>query len=103
MKFHTFHIRWRSSLWKLLWRELLVYTASFLIISCIYRTCLHPEQQIVVEKLIRWGQPGPLSLVEECRGLALVGRELHSVALLCHKEPALIMRLLGALSWFFMA
>ena len=53
MKFHTFHIRWRSSLWKLLWRELLVYTASFLIISCIYRTCLYPEQQIIVEKLIR--------------------------------------------------
>ena len=32
-----------------------------------------------------------LSLVEECRGLALIGRELHSdapPALLCHKEPA---------------
>ena len=25
-------------------------------------------------------QPGPLSLVEECRGLALIGRELHSIA-----------------------
>ena len=37
-------------------------------------------------------QSGPLSLVEECRGSALIGRELHSVAtpaLLCHKEPAL--------------
>ena len=49
-------------------------------------------------------QPGPLSLVEECRGLALIGGKLHSVAmpaLLCHKEPAL----LGALElrWFFMA
>ena len=36
-------------------------------------------------------QPGPLSLVEECRGSALIGREVHSVAtpaLLCHKEPA---------------
>ena len=36
-------------------------------------------------------QPGPLSLVEECRGLALIGREDHSdatPALLCHKEPA---------------
>ena len=52
----TFYIgnRWRSSLWKLLWRELLVYTFSFLIISGIYRTCLHPDQQIIVEKLIRW-------------------------------------------------
>ena len=37
-------------------------------------------------------QPGPLSLVEECRGWALIGQELHDVAtpaLLCHKEPAL--------------
>ena len=36
-------------------------------------------------------QPGPLSLVEECRALALIGRELYSIAtpaLLCHKEPA---------------
>ena len=36
---------------------------------------------------------GPWStlLVEECRGLALIGRELHSVAtpaLLCNKEPS---------------
>ena len=39
-------------------------------------------------------QHGPLSLVEECRGLALIGRELHSVAtpaLLCHKEPSLLL------------
>ena len=38
-----------------------------------------------------FAQCSPLSLVEECRGLALIGRELHSVAtpaLLCHKEPA---------------
>ena len=37
------------------------------------------------------GQCSPLSLVEECRGSALIGRELHDVALpalLCHKEPA---------------
>ena len=35
-------------------------------------------------------QFSPLSLVEECRGLALISREVHSVAppaLLCHKEP----------------
>ena len=48
-------------------------------------------------------QPGPLSLVEECRGLALIGQELHSVAtpaLLSHKEPAWDF---GCPSWFFMA
>ena len=68
------------------------------------------------------GQCGPLSFVEECRGSALIGRELHSVAtpaLLCHKEPAHRIQspLLGALErkipplggillaprWFFMA
>ena len=47
-------------------------------------------------------QPGPLSLVEECRGSTLIGREDHSVALpalLCHKEPARRIQslLLGAL------
>ena len=29
--------------------------------------------------VVRYDQPGPLSLVEECRGLALIGREPHSV------------------------
>ena len=36
-------------------------------------------------------QCSPLSYVEECRDLALIGREFHSdatPALLCHKEPA---------------
>ena len=67
-------------------------------------------------------QCSPLSLVEESRGLALIGREVHGVAppaLLCHKEPAHRIQspLLGALErkipplggillaprWFFMA
>ena len=27
-------------------------------------------------QLVRWDQSGPLSLVEECRGSSLIGREL---------------------------
>ena len=46
-------IRWTSSLWKLLWRELLVYTLSFLAISALYRVGLSTEQQLLMEKLIR--------------------------------------------------
>jgi len=46
--------RWRSSLWKLLWKELLVYTACFMVISMVYRYLLNMEQQMEVEKLIRW-------------------------------------------------
>ena len=41
--------------------------------------------------VLQLGQSGPLSLVEECRGSALIGGEVQSVAtpaLLCHKEPA---------------
>ena len=33
-----FFLRWRSSLWKLLWKELLIYTVLFLIVSMIYRS-----------------------------------------------------------------
>jgi hypothetical protein len=29
--------RWRSSLWKLVWKELLVYVVVFMIISVVYR------------------------------------------------------------------
>ena len=61
------------------------------------------------------GQCSSLSLVEECRGLAFIGREDHSVAqpaLSCHKEPACRIQstLLGTLGgillaprWFFMS
>lgn len=46
--------RWRSSLWKLLWRELLVYTLTFLVISLIYRFALEDYQQIEFERLVKW-------------------------------------------------
>ena len=73
--------------------------------------CTVYSQSTVVYGFI---QCSPLSLVEEYRGLALIGREVHSVAppaLLCHKEPArrILSPLLGALErkipprWFFMA
>ena len=53
--FDTFLInRWTSSLWKLLWRELLVYTLTFLAISAMYRFFLSTEQQLLMEKLIRY-------------------------------------------------
>ena len=68
--------------------------------SCGERTCLSArgllmrlQLAIPSPSLCCTLQPGPLSLVQECRGLALIGRELHSVAmpaLLCHKEPALL-------------
>jgi len=47
-------MRWRSSLWKLLWKELLVYTLIFLGISFLYRLALPVEDQIRFEKLVRW-------------------------------------------------
>ena len=49
---------------------------------------LHPHPR---HHQVSHQQSSPLSLVEECRGSALIGRELHNVAtpaLLCHKEPA---------------
>ena len=45
--------RWTSSLWKLLWRELLVYTFLFLGISVVYRIWLPLDHQLLMEKLIR--------------------------------------------------
>jgi len=29
--------RWRCSLWRLIWRELILYTGAFLVVSLIYR------------------------------------------------------------------
>ena len=41
-------------MWKLLWQEILVYTMSFLMISMVNRVFLTIEQQMEVEKLVRW-------------------------------------------------
>ena len=46
--------RWRSSLWKILWKELLLYTLAFLFVSLIYRVALSEAQQIHFEMLARW-------------------------------------------------
>merc|ERR1712025_913755 len=47
-------IRWRSSLWKLLWLEYLIYVVAFIIVSMIYRFALPAEAQNSFELLIRY-------------------------------------------------
>ena len=37
-------------------------------------------------KNVRINQPGPLALVQECRGLALIGRELRSVEMMLLRQ-----------------
>ena len=52
--FMSMFCRWRSSLWKILWKELLLYTLAFLFVSLIYRVALSEAQQIHFEMLARW-------------------------------------------------
>ena len=51
---HLLTYRWRSSLWKILWKELLAYTLAFLLVSLIYRVALTEDMQIQAEMLMRW-------------------------------------------------
>ncbi|KJH52707.1 hypothetical protein DICVIV_01051 [Dictyocaulus viviparus] len=37
--------RWRGSVWKAVTGQLLIWTATFLLISCVYRYVLTPDQQ----------------------------------------------------------
>jgi len=46
--------RWKSSLWKLIWKELLGYTVMFLLISMVYRLALSDAQREIMNKLIIW-------------------------------------------------
>jgi len=46
--------RWRSSIWKLLWKEYLAYVVVFFAISMIYRFALSEDQQKQFEDLIRY-------------------------------------------------
>ncbi len=47
-------LRWRSSLWKLVWKELLVYVVVFMIISVVYRFGVGLEGQVQFEQVVRW-------------------------------------------------
>jgi len=47
-------MRWRSSLWKLVWSQLLVYTIVYLAISLLYRLALTEYQARQFEQFILW-------------------------------------------------
>ncbi|XP_014209691.1 uncharacterized protein LOC106640244 [Copidosoma floridanum] len=44
-------IKWKGSVYKLIWRELLVYLLAYYIINFIYRYALNEEQQKVFERI----------------------------------------------------
>jgi len=46
--------RWTSSIWKLLWKEYLVYVVIFMAVSLTYRYALNEEQQLRFEDFIRF-------------------------------------------------
>jgi len=46
--------RWRSSIWKLLWKDLLAYTILFLLVQIIYKFALPEEHQIQFEHFVRY-------------------------------------------------
>ncbi|GFT75025.1 bestrophin-3 [Nephila pilipes] len=44
--------RWKGSIYKILWREFLIFCLAYAILSLIYRNCLDPEQKIIFEKIV---------------------------------------------------
>ncbi|KAK6749320.1 hypothetical protein RB195_001743 [Necator americanus] len=46
--------RWRGSVWKAVSGQLLIWTAAFLLVSCVYRYVLSPDQQNWFEHLVKY-------------------------------------------------
>jgi len=46
--------RWRSSIWKLLWKDLLAYTIIYLLVQIIYKFALPEEHQLQFEHFVRY-------------------------------------------------
>ncbi|KAK6019749.1 Bestrophin, partial [Ostertagia ostertagi] len=46
--------RWRGSVWKAVCGQLLIWTAAFLLVSCVYRYVLSPDQQNWFEHLVKY-------------------------------------------------
>ncbi|GBL84020.1 Bestrophin-3 [Araneus ventricosus] len=44
--------RWKGSIYKILWREFLLFCLAYALISVIYRHILDPQQQTMFEKLV---------------------------------------------------
>ncbi|KAJ9594541.1 hypothetical protein L9F63_027476, partial [Diploptera punctata] len=60
-------IKWKGSVYKLIWRELLAYLFLYFSINLVYRYALHESQQRLFEKIRHYfGQQGesiPMSFV----------------------------------------
>jgi len=59
-------LRWRASLWKSVWKQLLCYLFTFLAISLIYRVILADHSRITFEWVVDWlknGQQMPLTFL----------------------------------------
>ena len=54
IKTNVGNVRWRSSIWKLLWKDLLAYTIIFLLVQFIYKFALPEEHQIQFEHFVRY-------------------------------------------------
>lgn len=54
IKHNNILLRWRSSLWKLVWVQLFIYTLLYLAISLVYRLALTEEQAMAFGRIILW-------------------------------------------------
>jgi len=54
IKHNNILLRWRSSLWKLVWVQLFLYTLLYLAISLVYRLALTEEQAVAFGRIILW-------------------------------------------------
>jgi len=54
LQHHSVLLRWRSSLWKLVWIQLLIYTMIYMSISMIYRFALTDDQAKIFENIVKW-------------------------------------------------
>ena len=88
LKFES--LRWRCSLWRLLWKELAVYTITFLMISMVYRYSLSLDLQLQFEKLIKWCRLQSTGNLE-----FVIKSESQSQFRSAHHLPAWVLRVPG--------
>lgn len=47
-------LRWRGSIWRSIWRELLVFVAAYGVINVCYRQAMNPSQQALFERVVHF-------------------------------------------------
>ncbi|PRD23746.1 UNVERIFIED_CONTAM: Best3 [Trichonephila clavipes] len=79
-------VRWKGSIYKILWREFLIFCLAYAILSFIYRRCLDLEQKVIKTWSIGGCLPERCSAVEMYVLVVTIATYMYCIALIIGRQ-----------------